>query len=242
MFRTPLALTALVGLLLVTTATPSAPQSPPAAPEPPRWPGLDGGGAYVLFLDQDVTLVNGSAVDYERAKALRTAAQEQLFWFRRSGREYVVRDAALLRQLQALFEAPMKLGAQRAALNDQQAKLAAKLTAVTAQQQRQGDLMEDFGVRMNQLAAEQASLLEQGENAESVEMEMQSLQMEQERSQQPLEQLANQRTGIEQQQQSLARQQEDLGRQEQQATQEAERQLHTLIDQAITTGTAKPVR
>jgi bla regulator protein BlaR1 len=242
MFRTPLALTALVGLLLLTLPTPSAPQTPPAAAEAPRWPGLEGGGAYVLFLDHGVTLVNGSARDFQRAGALRSAAQEQLFWFQLRGREYVIRDTILLQQLQALFEAPMKLGAQRAALTDQAAKLAAKLAGITAQQQRQGEVQEDFGVRMNQLAAEQASLLEQGEDAEPVEEEMRSLEMEQARLQQPQEQLANQRNDIELQQQSLARQEEDLGRQEQQATQEAERQLHALVDQAISKGTAKPVK
>src|SRR5882672_7754220 len=87
--RAPLALAALIGLVLLALAAPSAPQAPPAPSDLPRWPALDGGGAYVLFLDHDVTLVNGSAVDYERAKALRTAAQEQLFWFQRGGREYV---------------------------------------------------------------------------------------------------------------------------------------------------------
>jgi chromosome segregation ATPase len=211
----------------------------PQAPPSPNWPSLEGGGAYVLFLENDVTLVNGTARDYERGKALRANPQEQLFWFQRGGKEYVLRDPALLKQLQAVFAPQMKLGQQQAVLGDMQKQLANELADLIAQQ---GEQQAEFGLRMSQLATEQVRLQEQGESTEAIEAEIQGLEEEQGSLEEPQAQLAVQRDGVQQQQQALIQQQADVTRKLDQATREAQTQLNALVSQAVSKGTAKEVK
>jgi len=51
-----------------------------AAAAEPRWPSLEGGGAYVLFMSADVTVVNGTSRDLARTRGRRTSTKEELFW------------------------------------------------------------------------------------------------------------------------------------------------------------------
>ena len=120
------------------------------------------GAAPTFFSWTGRHLVNGSPRDYERGKALRQSPQEQLFWFQRGGKEYVLRDAATLKQLQALFEPQMSLGQQQAALGAKQARLADQLTDIVARQAEQGEQQAEMDLRMSQLATEQVRLQEQG--------------------------------------------------------------------------------
>jgi bla regulator protein blaR1 len=210
-----------------------------AQPGTSGWPRLEGGGAYVLFLENGATLVNGSARDYDRGTALRQSPQEQLFWFQRGGKEYVVRDAATLKQLQAVFEPQMSLGQQQSALEQKQAQLAVQLTGIIAQQEVQGEKQAQLGLSLSQLAAEQVRLQEQGESTDAVEAEMQGLEEEQAQLEEPQAQLAIQRDGVQEQQETLTHQREDLGRKLEKAAQDGERLLKALVDQALAKGTAK---
>ena len=233
-------------LVLLLAALPLRAQmealTPQAPPAPPSWPSLEGGGAYVVFLENDVTLVNGTARDYERGKALRAGPQEQLFWFQRGGKEYVLRDPAVLKQLQALFAPQMKLGQQQAVLGGMQKQLANELADLIAQQDAQGEQQAEFGLRMSQLATEQVRLQEQGESTEAIEAEIQGLEEEQGSLEEPQAQLAIQRDGVQQQQEALIQQQEDVARKLDQAIREAQTQLNTLVNQAVSKGTAKEVK
>jgi hypothetical protein len=232
----PVGLMAL--LIPILGLIPFAVQAQPAAS---GWPSLEGGGAYVLFLDQGVTLVNGSARDYERGKALRQSPQEQLFWFQHGGKEYILRDAATLKQLQALFAPQMSLGQQQAALGAKQAQLAEQLTDIVARQEVEGEQQAEMDLRMSQLATEQVRLQEQGQSTEAVEAEIQGLEEEQSHLEEPQAQLAVQRDGVQQQQETLSQQQEDLGRKLEKAAQDGAKQLKALVDQALAKRTAKPV-
>jgi bla regulator protein blaR1 len=209
---------------------------------PSGWPSLEGGGAYVLFLDRDVTLVNGTARDYARGKALRRSPQEQLFWFQRAGKEYVIRDPATLKQLQALFEPQMSLGQQQAALGTKQAQLAAQLTDIVGRQEVEAEKQARFDLRMSELATEQARLQEQGESTEAIEAEIQGLEEEQGQIEEPQSQLAIRRDEVQRQQEVLSHQQEDLGRQLGKAAEDGAKQLKILVDQALAKGVAKEVR
>ena len=213
-----------------------------AQPPLPRWPSLEGGGSYVLFMDKGVTVVNGTAREYERGKALRKTPQEQLFWFRSGGKEYIVRDASTLKQLQDVFDPQMKLGQQQPILAEKQAKLSEQQAALGAQQAQQSAVEADFSERMNTLASEQARLQEKGENTEAVEAEMQGLEQELERYQEPQAELVRRQEDVARQQEFLIRQQEDLGRRMEKAAQDAEKLLKPLIDQAIAKGAAKVVK
>ena len=246
MFDSPLPAPWWAVLVLLLVAMPLRAQQmeapTPQAPPAPNWPSLEGGGAYVLFLENDVTLVNGTARDYERGKTLRAGPQEQLFWFQRGGKEYILRDPALLKQLQVLFAPQMKLGQQQAVLGGMQKQLANELADLVAQQEAQGEQQAEFGLRMSQLATEQARLQEQGESTEAIEAEIQGLEEEQGSLEEPQAQLAVQRDGVQQQQQALIQQQEDVARKLDQATRAAQAQLNALVNQAVTKGTATEVK
>jgi hypothetical protein len=211
-------------------------------PPPPSWPSLEGGGSYVLFLDHGVTLVNGTAREYARGKALQGAPQEQLFWFQRGGQEYVLRDPGVLKQLQAVFEPQMKLGQQQAVIAGKLEQLMNELAEVQAQEEAQAEQQAELGLRMSQLAVEQVHLQEQGESTESIEAEIQGLEEEQGRLEEPQSQLAVQRDSVQTRQESLTQQQADLARKLDQAARDAQPRLNALVDQAVTKGTAKPVK
>lgn len=208
----------------------------------PHWPSLDGGGAYVLFLDNNITIVNGSPRDYERGKAQRKTPAETLFWFQRSGKEYVLRDAALMKKLQAIFQPQLNLGQQQRVLSQKQERLGQQQEYLQAQFEQLGVQQAEFGERMAQLAAEQVRLQEAGEDSSSIEAEMQGLEQEQMAFEGPQTELSQQQEEINRQQELQQRQQEDLNQKQAQAAQEAEKQLKSLVAQALAGGTAKPVK
>ncbi len=196
-----------LALLATLLAAIPLPAQPPDATPP-------AGGVYVLLLENGVTLANGTPGDYARAKALRAGPQEQLFWFQRGGKEYVIRDAAILQQIKALFEPQRKLASEQAALGAKQAE--------------QGKKQAEVGVKIAKIAAEQALLAGQGENSADLEAQMQELEREQEAIARP--------------QKELGRQQEELGRKQKEAARDAEKQLEVLSDQAIASGLAQEVK
>jgi hypothetical protein len=198
--------TSLALLVALLAALPLQAQPPAAAPS--------AGGAYVLFLENGVTLANGTPGEHARAKALRTGPQEQLLWFQRGGKEYVLRDAATLKQIKALFEPQQKLAGEQAALGAKQAE--------------QGKKQAEVGAKIAKVAAEQALLAGQGENSADLEARMQELEREQEKIAKPLKE--------------LGRQQEELGRKQKEAARDAETRLKALADQAIASGLAQEVK
>jgi hypothetical protein len=180
----------------------------------PGWPSLEGGGSYLLFLENSVILGNGTASESARGKTLRATSQERLFWFERGGREYVIRDAATLTQIKDLFEIRQKLGEQQAAVGAKQA----------AQRAKQAEI----GTKMAKVAAQQAHLAGLGENSAVLEAQMQELESEQQNLAKP--------------QEALRRQQEELGRQQEELAREAGKLLTALTGQAVASGLAQPVK
>src|SRR5262249_10952371 len=80
-----------------------------ASPAAPR--GVHGflhhtgdGDPYVLFLAGKDTVMSGSTSDIDKARKLRKSDNEEMLWFEHGGKEYVIRDAAILQQIKALFE------------------------------------------------------------------------------------------------------------------------------------------
>jgi bla regulator protein blaR1 len=211
-----------------------------AAPPPPRWPGLEGGGAYVLFLSTGVTVVNGTPRDLERARTRRGASTADLFWFERGGGELIVRDAATLKQLAAVFAPQMRLAQQQAALAAQQQQITDEQARVEAQLSDLIEQQSGISERMASLAAEQARQQEEGEDTSDVEAEMQGLEESVEELGQPEADLADRRQELLGQQQGAARQQEDLARRQEQAVREAAKALNALVQQALASGAAVP--
>jgi hypothetical protein len=89
--------------------------------------------SYVMIFDEHSNDRNASREDFERAKSLRRG-DEPIFWFRRSGREYEVRDPAVVAQFREMWRAVGEIGARQGALGAEQGVLGAKRGDLGAKQ------------------------------------------------------------------------------------------------------------
>jgi bla regulator protein BlaR1 len=213
---------------------PPVPPTPPRAPRPPApprhsesWRQSGDGESYVLLYDDNSATMNGSSDDLKRVKRMRGGAGEDILWFRQGGKEYVVRDAALLRQAKDLFKAQGELGARQGELGGRQGALGAKQGALGAQQ---GAL----GAKQGILAAEQAR---RGGDDDDREIDRKMAELDRK-----MEELGEQQEELGRQQEVLGRQQEELGRQQEELGRKAEKELHVLMNRAIQSGVAQEVR
>lgn len=139
----------------VTSPAPPAPVAPPApgapaVPAAPKAPLATQGhiarahdpqrDAYVL-LHRQGNVMNGSLQDLDEARA--AAGKGDALWIRHDGQRYVVRDAATLSRLRALYDDSAALGHSQGELGRQQGALG----------QRQGEL----GRSIAELAARSAA-------------------------------------------------------------------------------------
>lgn len=89
-------------------------------------PGQDRGQQsdldYVMFLDDDHTVTSASTADIERARTFKRPG-EQVLWFRQRGAEYVVRDPAVLREVEELWKSVNRIGERQGQLGLEQEKL-----------------------------------------------------------------------------------------------------------------------
>src|SRR5438067_12475157 len=80
---------------------------------------------YVLMLGER-TLVEDGSFNVQEISAIREAYRPNVFWFRSSGKSYIIRDAAILNQIDDLFEPQRVLGEKQAGLGRKQAALGRK--------------------------------------------------------------------------------------------------------------------
>ena len=172
------------GIFLVTIGAPSA-----AAPADTARHGWADGDSYILMMagEPGRMMMHGSTSDIARARALRTGT-EPLLYLRRAGKTFLVRDAATLRQAEAIFKPQAALGEKQAALGSRQAALGA----------RQAEL----GARQAQLSGRGIAA---GTRSEALEREQEELGRQQQL-------LGEQQGALGEQQGRLGREQERLGR------------------------------
>ncbi|MEO6194002.1 MAG: M56 family metallopeptidase [Thermoanaerobaculia bacterium] len=218
-------------------APPPAPPAPPRAPKPPAPPKHSSGTWYqhgdnddsyvLLYGDDDSATMSGSSDDLRRVKRMRTNSHEDFLWFRHDGKEYVVRDAALLQQVKDLSKAQGELGGRQGELGGRQGALGAKQGALGA---KQGAL----GAEQGALAADRAR---RGGDADDRDLERRERELDRKQ-----EELSRQQEELGRQQEALGKQQEELGRQQEELGRKAEREMKTLIERAIQSGAAREVR
>lgn len=76
--------------------------------------------AYIIKID-DVTTISGADVD--SIVAIHEAYPGPFFWARRNGRDYLVRDAAFIARVRALFAPQMALAPQQEAIGKEEERL-----------------------------------------------------------------------------------------------------------------------
>ena len=234
---------------------PPAPMAPPPPPPPlPPPPHVGNFSAHHISIDSssdaaygfalidgDSVIVNGSDSDADAVSRLRKA-DEPILWFRRGSKSYVVRDRSYIQRAKAIYAPVSELGKQQGELGGEQGRLGGQQGGLGA---RQGSL----GMRQGQLAAEQAKLaaeqaaLDLQPNDDKRRAEFEAKQARLQASEDDLarqqDELGRQQDALGKQQDALGEKQDALGKRQEQATDQANRQIGALIDEALAKGVAQ---
>lgn len=228
---------------------PMAPMAPPPPPPPPPGPDLGyspdhatislnrGARRGLALFDADTAVFSGNDSDLAQARELHRDGAPML-WFRRGDKAYLIRDAAYLRRAKALYAPVNDLASQQGALGAQQAALGGKQGALGAQQ---GEL----GAQQGALAARQAALVaksmqHEGDHA-ALQQEQSALEADMRKLGDRQQTLGQQQAELGRQQQALGERQRALGERQRQASEQADRQMEKLLDEALAQGKAQTV-
>ncbi|PPT98070.1 M56 family metallopeptidase [Xanthomonas arboricola] len=193
--------------------------------------------AYVLLQGND-SVMHGSVDDLKHVRRL-AGKDGQLMWFRKDGKQYVVRDLDTFKRLNAAYAPITKLGQAQGALGERQGKL--------------GEQQGELGAQMAELGARAAAAAAKHVNASLLDTDARTQQAaeraarEAERAVRQAE-LAMQRSGADQRMQALARQQAalateqaTLSSQQAAASVRADKEARRIMREAIAQGLATQI-
>jgi len=126
---------------------------------------------YVL-LNGGGTSVESGSFNVDEVNVIREAFGPNVFWCRARGKEYIVRDASALKNIDDLFVPQRELGERQAALGEKQAELGRKQAALGLRQARAG---ADIKLQ-EKLSQEQDALAKQQESLENLQTDLGSKQ------------------------------------------------------------------
>ena len=117
---------------------------------------------FVYLPDNGTTTMSSRTEDVARARHYQRG-DEPLFWFRDGGREYVVRDRGVLREVVDLWDPVIEIGGEQGRIGAQQATIGVRQGA--REMSRDSALMRELGEQMSALGREMAKLRTQMEAA-----------------------------------------------------------------------------
>ena len=234
----------------------AAPAPVPAASggQSPERKGREDGFRFVYFMDGDHSTMSGSSSDMARARRFRSGSGRFL-WFRVDGKEYVVRDAGVLRELEAIWE-PVgqlgeeqgKLGTKQGQLGTEQGVLGTKQGEIGTEQGRLGTRQGMLGTRQGRLAARDASALTEAERADiererrAIEKEMRDLDQQMRALTDKMREFDKPMRNLGQEMEVLGSQMAVLGGKMEEASRQANTAMRALVERAIADGTAQSVQ
>lgn len=209
---------------------------------------------FVLFRDDDNTTLSGGRGDMERARRHRRPG-EPLLWFRYQGREYVVRDAAVLRQVDELWEPVGRIGEEQGRIGEQQGEIGEAQARIGERQAEIGERMGRIGARQG-VAGSRLAVLTTREIAGASESERRGMRREREELERELRQLGEEMEVLGREMRgasepmddrghemsALGREMEALGDRMHAAVERANAGMLTLARRAIESGAATAVR
>jgi bla regulator protein BlaR1 len=209
---------------------------------------------FVFFLDDDQSTMSGSTADIGRARRFRSGGG-QLLWFRKDGREYIVRDPDMLREVQAIWlpvnqlgDEQGQVGAKQGALGSRQGDIGAKQGELGAEQGRLGARQGALGARQGMLASREAARLTNAERGE-IEREHDAIEKEMRALDQQMRVLTDKMREFDKPMRNLGDEMDVLGREMAvlggkmgEASRQANDAMRALIEKAIANGTAQAVQ
>ena len=178
-----------------------------------------GNQAYVL-LQGGHSVMDASKEELRRVQRMHADGKD-LLWFRKGSSEYVVRDPALLARLRDSYAEVTRVGRQQGAIGAKQGEIGQKQGAIG---QRQAAL----GMRQAELARQRLPQPQADAGAAELDRQQAELDRQQSQLQAPMA--------------ALDRQQAVLDKQMHAADARAQREARALMDQAIATGVAQPLK
>jgi len=209
---------------------------------------------FVLFSEDGNSTMSGSSADRERAERHRRPG-ERMLWFRYDDREYVVRDAGVLREVEELWAPVGRVGEEQGRIGEQMGEIGEAQGRVGEQMGEIGERMGRLGERMGVIGSRHAVLAtrELGELSESerraidrereqLDAESRRLEAEMEAVNQEMRQFDGPMHGRDGEMEELGRQMEALGERMEAAMERANAGMRTLVRRAIESGAAVEVR
>jgi hypothetical protein len=250
---------ACVSVLVLLAGSPVAaalaeePGSPGLARPPRVQPAVED-VPFVYFRDDRTTTMAGSDRDAARARRHRRA-DEPMLWFRRDGREYVVRDPGVLRDVDELWEPVERIGAEQGRLGARQGTLGAEQGRYGARQGEVGARQGLIGARQGLVGARLGLLAARGSEGvsaaerraiarerETLEREMRELGRQQQELDEEMREVSPPPREHEEEMEALGRRMAVLGRRMDGAVRDAQAGMRRLVDRAIRDGAARLVR
>jgi hypothetical protein len=179
--------------------------------------------AWVYVVDDGSAHMSGSTDELKAARSLQQG-DEPLFWFRRGGKKYLVRDAAVVARVRALFAPMDTVGAEMERLGERLGKLGDKMGKL-------GSKMERLGLKMARRGAKLARLDHDDPRRRELEKEMEDLGAQ-------MESLQGLAKVYEVDMAPLSRRMEELGRDMERMSGQAEVDLAAIADGAVKSGQA----
>lgn len=240
---------------------PAVPPVPPAPPVPPvdtegfhadhMQLSISDNAKYGLALiSKDHILFDGDTADLAKVKSLRDGNKPML-WFRRDGKDYVVRDSGYIERAQGAYAPVTELAQMQGELAGKEGQLAGEDGGLAA---REGSLAARMGgleAERGNLEAQRASLEVAGNSVETSRQRAvvdERLKVLAERKADMDRDIAREsaaikteRDALSKQRTGLARQQSELAKRQKDAQSKADAQLNKVIDEALASGAAQPV-
>jgi beta-lactamase regulating signal transducer with metallopeptidase domain len=255
----------IAGTAVVAPANPKAAIAPVAA-VPANWlaqrkSSKDSSGGYsyaygdddeqrfvIVTGKTDSVTMSGSSEDARHAEKLRKQIPGDFIWFERDEKPYIIRDQATIDRAKKLWAPQEELGKQQEELGKQQ-------EALGKQQEELGSKMQQIHVKVPDMTAEldklKAELKQLNSNATMeqvgrIQSEIGELQSKigdiQSQAGDQQSKLGEQMGALGEKQGKLGEKQGELGEKQAELAHEATREMKTLLDEAITKGTAQPER
>jgi bla regulator protein blaR1 len=196
---------------------------------------------YVLLREGDRISMSGDTRDIERARRLRQG-NEALLWLRDGGQEYVIRDPALLKQVDAAWKPVEEIGEAQGKLGSQQGELGRQQGEYGAQQGLLGTRQGTLSVREASLSMRESSdSLSDDDRAQiarqrrEIRNQMRAIDKQMRAIDRPMRELGEKMN-------VLGREMEVLGRKMEAASHRAMADMRGLVKHAIASGAARPVK
>jgi bla regulator protein blaR1 len=209
---------------------------------------------YVLFLDDHHTNMSGSMRDVEIARRHRRNG-ERMLWFRQAGKEYVVRDPAVIDQVLNLWAPVNVIGDQQGKVGARQGEIGAKQGEIGERQGRVGVEQGVIGAKQGTIGAQQGSLAARELSARTdadrrsidaehkrLDEEMRALDRQMRELDAKMRDLDKPMSDLDQQMRVLDREMQALDTKMRAAVKQAETEMQALMDQSIARGVAAPVK